>query len=137
MVKLKSNQDESLNAKGMFSVMSPSDELIAYETIFSQFTIGAVKNRTDSYVLIPKGDQEGLKDLIIVANKSGIRFCFNKGTTKQLVSNIFVAFNMLRIGNCKSLSKSKFIIIDYMAISPEIQTKIISKLTNNHKIKLQ
>jgi hypothetical protein len=117
--------------------MSPSDELITYEQIFSQFTIGAVKNRTDSYVLIPNDMEKCLKDSIIVANKSSIRICFNKGTTKQLVSNIFVAFNMLRTGNCKSLSKSKFIIIDYMAISPEIQTKIISELTNNHKIKLQ
>jgi hypothetical protein len=115
-VALPIEEDELIKEEAHFLEKLPSGKLIRYEEIFSIFTIYAVSDRTDSYILIPKGDQEGLKDLVIVANKSGIRICFNKGTTKQLVSNI------LLIRNCKS--QSKFIKKDFTAIPPEIQTTI-------------
>lgn len=129
MVKSKSDQDELKVEEVHFLAELPSGKLICYEEMFSIFTIYAVSCHTDSYILIPKDDQDGLKDLVIVANKSGIRICLNKGMTKQLVSNILLT------RDCKS--QSKFIKKDCTAIPPEIQTTIVSILINQIHIEIK
>ena len=58
-----------------FLLKLPSGELISYEGILSPFKIYSFLKRDELFVLIPKPEQEGLKNTTVFANKSGIRIC--------------------------------------------------------------
>ena len=93
---------------------------ISYEEAFSPFIIFTVERRQESYILLPKQDQENLKGIIIVANNVGIRICQHRGWPKMFVSNVH------QILDCKG--QKKFLKIDYQNIPIDVQYSIVNNL---------
>lgn len=93
---------------------------ISYEEAFSPFIIFSIEKRQESYILLPKQDQENLKGIVIVANNSAIRICQHRGWPKMFVSNVH------QILDCKD--QKNFLKIDYEKIPIEVQYSIVSNL---------
>ena len=93
---------------------------ISYEEAFSPFIIFTIEKRQESYILLPKQDQENLKGIVIVANNAGTRICQYRGWPKMFVSNVH------QILDCED--QKKFLKIDYENIPIEVQYSIVSHL---------
>lgn len=103
----------------------PSGELISYDEIFSPFDIYVLESHTNSYILIPKQNQEGLEGVVIIANNNGIRIRRRGGWTKSVVSNIRT------IIACKSTNQLS--LIGYQTIPLEYQDTICAHLVKQIK----
>lgn len=113
--------------KAEFRLPLPDGGHISNEEAFSPFTIYAVSKRQESYLLIPKQDQECLHGIIVVATEAGIRICLHKGWPKMFVSKV------RQVLDCNS--QHKFIKIDYQNIPTDIQNSIVDKLIRQIKYK--
>ena len=103
----------------------PSGELISYDDIFSPFEIYVVASHPNSYLLIPKQNQEELDGVVIVANSVGIRICRRGGWPKSVVPNIHT------IIACKS--NNKLSLVGYQSIPLQCQDVICDRLVKQIK----
>ena len=106
--------------KAEYRLPLPDGGNISFEEAFSPFIIYAVKKRQESYLLIPKQNQHGLKGIIIVATEAGIRICQHKGWPSTLVSKI------RQMINCKD--QNIILKIDYSNIPTDLQDVIVDNL---------
>ena len=83
-------------------------DFITESQILSPFNIYSDRKRFGSFLLIPKSEQQGLCNIIIIANRAGVRLFQHGSWPKTLVSNV------LMLTHCSENKRLEFITPDAM-----------------------
>lgn len=92
----------------------PDGDFIMEYQIFSPFDIYRDRKRFSRFFLIPKSEQHELNNVIIIANRAGIRLFQHGSWPKSLVSNVLMSIQ------CSENKRLEFITPDEMSDLKEI-----------------